>query len=432
MLKNIGSIKKSYKRLALIVVIFVVAILGTLVLIDSHAASPYASINADQGVLANGAVKQNCSGANDGSCIEFSTGSSTTGPMDGNVALSLTISGTPFASTSFWNTPLPASIPANPNNAAYNLALTYALCHDTPPTGSLAALTPPSSCTTPTFHGALNTSAWSAPLYVVPANQSTVNIDLETGCNTSNNFALARANVPIPTDAHGAGDNSDSEIQIYQPSTNKEWEFWHFIKEANGNWSACYGGIINNVSQSNGIFPNNTGATATSLPLLGGVIRIEELQAGQINHVMNLSTQSNLVSGIPVNIPGAIAPYSWPATRNDGSLTDLLSIPEGTRFRLNPNLNLNTLSLSPVAKTIAIAAQKYGFVVDDRSSGVSIRLGDPTTYTTAGLANPYTSGMGVGGVGTSGLFGNGSNSMNNFPWDQLQALPYNYGEPPWP
>jgi hypothetical protein len=179
---------------------------------------------------------------------------------------------------------------------------------------------------------------------------------------------------------------------------------------------------MNDVSQSNGIFPNDLGGTATSLPLLGGIPRISEFRAGQINHVMNLSLGENFYrtplpsnttsSGtctakppsftctVPANAtdPTGVA-YSWPATRNDGVSSSTLAIPEGTRLRLNPNLNLSTLGLSPLAMTIAVAAQKYGFVVDDTSASVSIRMPDPTTYTVAGLPNPYFSGPGVGGVG---------------------------------
>jgi fibronectin type 3 domain-containing protein len=84
-----------------------------------------------------------------------------------------------------------------------------------------------------------------------------------------------------------------------------------------------------------------------------------------------------------------------------------------------------------MAQVIAVAAQKYGFVVDDGSGSVSIRLGDPTTYTAAGLPNPYSSGPGVDGVGDQGLLEGApaSQIMKNFPWSQLQALPFNYGEP---
>jgi hypothetical protein len=93
-----------------------------------------------------------------------------------------------------------------------------------------------------------------------------------------------------------------------------------------------------------------------------------------------------------------------------------------------------------VAKAIAVAAQKYGFVIYDSTGdsptdlgGIGMRLGDPTAYTAAGLSDPYTSGVGVGGVnnGNKGLYDGAKpyQIMANFPWSQLQALPFNYGEP---
>jgi hypothetical protein len=97
---------------------------------------------------------------------------------------------------------------------------------------------------------------------------------------------------------------------------------------------------------------------------------------------------------------------------------------------------------------IAVAAQKYGLVIDASacgtnntcSSSIGFNLGDPTPYTVAGLPDPYTSGPGVGGIndGNKGLYdgvsGDNQNAllMANFPWSQLQALPFNYGEPSSP
>jgi len=428
------SQSKSYQHLTPVVVVLVVAIAGTLLLIGSHAASPFVSLNAGNGTVAGPAAKQTCAGASSGSCVRFGQAL----PMDGNVALALSAPGTPFAASSFWNTLLPASTPVNPNNAAYLNAIAYNLCGG--PTVTSAP--PPTPCPTPNYNGALNTSAWSAPLYVVPAGQPTVNVAAE--CNGTNTaFAAARANVPVPADAHGSGEtavpdtDTDKEIQIYQPSTDKYWDFWNFQKDGSGNWEACWGGTITGVSQSDGLFASHTGAMATSLPLIGATPRIEELRAGTINHVIGL-TIGDVASGdlkstvIPANTPGATSGVSWPASRGDGGSTDPLAIPEGLRFRLNPSLDVNTLNLSPVAKVIAVAAQKYGFVVDDSCGQpcVPIRLGDPTAYTSAGLPNPYTSGPGVSGVGNSGLYGgvSGSQIMKNFPWNQLQALPFNYGE----
>ncbi len=356
-------------------------------------------------------------------------------PMDGNVALAWDEPGTPFDSTSVWNTPLPTDTPANPNNSDYLNAIEDNACGETTATPET---TP--SCTPNINNQVLNITAFSAPLYVVPANYPRVT--LTDNCGRRTDFLdTISGGVPVPTDAHGAA-GSDHEIQIYQPSTDEYWEFWEFEGSASAGWSACWGGETENVSSSDGVFPNQFGATATSLPLLGSVVRIEELQAGAIDHAIGLvigdNATANLSSSVdPANVadPNGSQPgVSLPATHGDGGSSDPNAIPEGTRFRLPASLNLNNYDLTPIAKVIAVAAQKYGFIVNDSSPTptLSMRLGDPTTYTAAGLADPYTSGPGVDGQGTEGLLDGGSQNaiMQNFPWNQLQALPYDYDETP--
>jgi hypothetical protein len=432
---NLSDRNNGNKRLHLlssVAVTLIVAAMGTYLLLGSHADTPpYASSTATNGTVSSGASQQACSGASTGSCVVF--GQSV--PMDGNVALALSQPGTPFAASSFWNTPLPDNAPVNVNNASYISDIQYDLCHYYPVEEGTPS-EPGYPCVIP-GNGAPSTSTYSGPLYVVPANQPYLPFSRICNGVASPNVSFDNSiagGVPIPADAHAAA-GTDAEIQIYQPSTNKYWDFWRLTQDNSGNWGACWGGTITDVSDSNGITPNNLGATATSLPLLGGVVRIEELQAGQIDHVMGLELNNNLKpSVIPTNTPGAANGTSWPATRSDGTDTSPLAIPEGLRFQLNPNLDLNTLDLTPVGKIIAVAAQKYGFVVYDTTASVGIRFGDPTTYTNTpspDLPNPYTTGPGVDGVGTTGLFEGVAPYLifKNFPWDQLQALPFNYGEP---
>jgi hypothetical protein len=444
LIRSLHSHTQRLRLLTTILVVLAVAALGTYILVASHADNtPYTSTTADSGTLSGGATNAtDCAGASDGNCTVF-TGSS---PMDGSVALALNQPGAPFAASSFWNTPLPDDAPVNANTPDYISDINAALCLHPEQTSSS------NSCLVPNY-GTVNISQYSAPLYIVPANQPLVavagacaNPKPGTDYTSPPDFAedVLAGGIPIPADAHGAA-GTDEEIQIYQPSTDTEWEMWQFQKGSSGEWQACYGGVITNVSQSDGIFPNNFGATATSLPLLGGVVRIDELQAGQIDHVMGLQLANNLIkSVIPANTPGATNGISWPASRTDGTNTSDTAIPEGLRLRLppacttppapaiSPCITLSDYDLTPLAKTIAIAAQKYGFVVYDTDpNGVNIRLGDPTAYTTAGLPNPYTTGPGVGGVGNKGLLDGvlQSHIMQNFPWDQLEALPFNYGEP---
>jgi len=65
---------KQTQRITAVVVVLLIASIGTILLIGSHAASPYASVTADQGTLTGGAASQSCSGSSDGSCVVFGGG----------------------------------------------------------------------------------------------------------------------------------------------------------------------------------------------------------------------------------------------------------------------------------------------------------------------------------------------------------------------
>lgn len=366
-----------------------------------------------------------------------STGPST--PPTSGVALVLSRSGTPFASNSVWTTPLPADTPTNPNDADYLNVIKDDNC------GEPAAVPEkPVSCTPSPSSDIPNITTFSAPLYVVPADEPKVSVT--AACPGSDrSFSQAFLNsiaggVPVPADAHAAA-GSDEDIQIYQPSTNHYWEFWRFQNNSSGYWDACWGGEITHVSKSDGIFPSELGATATSLPLLGSIVRIQELQSGQIDHAIGLVIGDDATADLSSNVVPANTPHpnqtapgvSWPATHGDGGSSDPNAIPEGTRFRFPASLDLSHYDLTPIAREIAVAAQKYGFIVNDSSPSptLTMRLGDPSTYTAAGLPDPYTSGPGVDGQGAEGLLDGGTQNaiMKNFPWNELQALPYDYGEP---
>jgi len=73
------------RRLAPFVVVLAIAAIGTYLIVGSHAATPYASTNADNGTVAGGATKQTCSGADDGSCVTFGTA---TAPVDSTYTVS--------------------------------------------------------------------------------------------------------------------------------------------------------------------------------------------------------------------------------------------------------------------------------------------------------------------------------------------------------
>jgi hypothetical protein len=211
------------------------------------------------------------------------------------------------------------------------------------------------------------------------------------------------ADVPIPPKARPAA-GSDAQMVIWQPASDTMWEFWQMRHDSAG-WHAAWGGTIYHLSTNPGYYtaPQPTwGATAPSLPLLGGLIRPSELASGHIDHALSLG------------IPQAQAEYfAWPAQRTDGSVYSRTAIPEGQRFRLDPHLNLNRIPMAPIVKMIAVAAQKYGIIIRDQAGAVTFYAEDTDAE---GLPNPY--------YGASGYFQNQyvNNLLKSFPWGHLQAL----------
>lgn len=187
-----------------------------------------------------------------------------------------------------------------------------------------------------------------------------------------------------------------------------------------GQWHAGWGGRMLNVSTDPGYYRNLTGtsgnvveqaswgATASSLPIAAGLITLADLASGQINHA------------IAMMVPKAKA-KSWvcPARRTDGDDSSPNAIPEGAHFRLNPALNLSTLSMPPITRMIAVAAQKYGLIVNDQTGvTVGFRAEDPSPLTRTGQPNPYLKYF----VDSSGRSELPTQLLASFPWAQLQLL----------
>lgn len=249
----------------------------------------------------------------------------------------------------------------------------------------------------------ISTTGYSTPIYTVPADEPVVHVS-EENPTPSPTLQAAFDAVPIPPGAQPAA-GSDAQLTVWQPSRDRLWEFWGLSRQADG-WHARWGGAMERLSESPGYFSAsawpgaqyNWGATATSLPLVGGLITLKDLQKGQIDHAVALS--------LPVTDAGV---WSWPAQRTDGSGTSPTAIPEGARFRLDPALNIAALGLPTLTRMIAVAAQRYGIVVRDTSGVVDFYGEDPTPTGT----NPWKAA--TGGQPIWAL-------LSQLPWAHLEAL----------
>ena len=258
-----------------------------------------------------------------------------------------------------------------------------------------------------TYGSYINTTSWSVPVYNVKADHPTVRVQLVNKSYPSSptHVALQEAweQVPMPPNARPAT-GTDMHLVIYQPETDRMWEFYRLAKQADGRWTAAYGGYIDDVSANPGTYTQpypGWGATATSIPLQAGLMRIKELEAGNIDHALALA--------LPDTRKDA---WSWPAKRSDGQIADVNAIPEGTRFRIPSHVDLSVIPMSPIVRQMARAVKRYGMVVRDGAGSVAFYGEDPTPTGT----NPY--------AGATGFFGGKSPSvlMAQFPWDKLVAI----------
>jgi len=286
-----------------------------------------------------------------------------------------------FAPNSVWNAPLRADAPIEQGSPL----LVSELAREVRQTGAW-----------------INTTSYSVPVYTVhgATRRSRVSLDLPNPMYTTPADARALATqlaaVPIPPQARPA-DGTDAHLAIWQPSTDTMWELWR-AHVGGGAWHASWGARIAHVSRSSGVVPHPFGATASGLALAGGLVTVADLRRGHIDHALAMA------------VPG-VRRRTWvaPANRTDGLNPQPQSIPEGTRFRLDPNLNLASLGLPPVTFELATAAQRYGILVRDRANNVAFFAEDPHPRG----SDPYPQ-----------LFGYQSPAqlLARFPWDRLEVV----------
>lgn len=214
--------------------------------------------------------------------------------------------------------------------------------------------------------------------------------------------------VPIP-DAAVPAAGRDSSLSVYERDSSTLWELWRVKKKSDG-WHACWGGRIDDTRSNPGYFHNGFGSTASGLAQLAGAVQLSDVRAGTIDHAMALA------------IP-EVAPWkdvSWPAQRSDGSSTSNSPIPMGTRFRLDPSVDVDNLGLGKLAAMVAHAAQRYGFIVTDKAGAVSVIGESGATEQAVTGTDPWKAIL--DGAHTYEV-------LKGFPWDKLTALPQDYGRP---
>lgn len=209
---------------------------------------------------------------------------------------------------------------------------------------------------------------------------------------------------PLESGLHRIPDNAlpapgdDGTLVVIDWAERRTVELWQAVQHSEELWSSSWG--TTTPIDGTGIpevFGNGAGASH-----LAGVVRIEEIAQGRIDHALVFSTNNACRND-----------YRFPATKTDGQSSRIDCVPEGARIQLDPAIDLDRLHLTRAERTIAQALQTYGaYAIDIGGGAVAFYFEiaadatptDPgSVYTSAGLSNDYF-------------------ALDSLPWEHLRVL----------
>jgi len=161
---------------------------------------------------------------------------------------------------------------------------------------------------------------------------------------------------PIPPDAPiegGSQSTADRHVLVVDIDHCILYELYSAYPQADGTWQAGSGAIFN--LSSNALRPSTwTSADAAGLSILPGLVRYDEVVAGEIKHAVRFT------------VPQTRNSFVWPARHQASSLTGQQYPPMGQRFRLKANFDMSGFSKD--TQVILTALKKYGMILADNGS----------------------------------------------------------------
>jgi hypothetical protein len=274
----------------------------------------------------------------------------------------------PYSDQSPFNQGMPASPPLVSNSSAIvNRTVTFG-------TGG------------PQFTGGIaDTSAdFDHPLYYSQATDPHYTIHCRKWVSSCD---VEGAQVRIPASARPAG-GSDAHLTVFDQAAGWEYDLWETepLAPGGGNLYVGHGGMTRiGTADADGLGSN---ATAAHFGLAAGVIRPEELAAGQINHALFMVVKcTNGTHVWPAEGPGVGRTCSSMGLSN----TDAPAL--GQHFYLDMSAaQIDALAAPAWKKTILRAMARYGMFVGDTgasTSGWTIVVQSSSTYTSFGADDPW-------------------------------------------
>jgi len=158
---------------------------------------------------------------------------------------------------------------------------------------------------------------------------------------------------PVPPDAPiEGGPDSEGDRHILLIDTDKctLFELYQVHYQPDDTWKA-YSGVKIDLHSNELRGADKTSADAAGLPIFPGLVRYDEIEAGEIRHALRFT------------VPKTQRAYIWPARHRASNITDQRYPPMGVRFRLRAGVNIS--HYSKTNQIILTALKRYGMILAD-------------------------------------------------------------------
>ena len=159
--------------------------------------------------------------------------------------------------------------------------------------------------------------------------------------------------IPLNAPIEGGSQSSGDRHTLAIDTTNCILYELFAAYPGSNSWSAGSGAIYD--LEGYALRPDTwTSADAAGLPIFPGLVRYDEIVAGEITHAIRFT------------VPETRNSYVWPAKHEASDLTGAQYPPMGQRFRLKANFDIS--GYSPANQIILRALKKYGMILADNGS----------------------------------------------------------------
>jgi hypothetical protein len=190
------------------------------------------------------------------------------------------------------------------------------------------------------------------PYTVVDTSQEMVEINYTDYGDESDDGPM-----PIPADAlieGGEDGDGDRHVLVVDDENCMLYELYYSFPSDNG-WDAASGAVYDlNDHLLRPLYW--TSADAAGLPIFPGLVRYEEVAAGEINHAIRFTVEETQRA------------FIWPARHYASDIEDAEYPPMGLRLRLRADFDIS--GFSPDAQVILQAMKTYGIILADNGSSM--------------------------------------------------------------